>query len=272
MILWLFLGCGSDTVEPQRSPILGDNNTRLIHVPAGSYLIGKVGEGIPIDEGPPFRFRTEGFYLQEKEVSNQQYAVFLTKKGFSLEEAARYVGLRGSSTHPANIAYTGKRFRASFGYEHYPVTAVSFAGAELYCNYWGMRLPTEFEWEIAAKGGTEHSYPWGEERNNEYANIAKKWQVSLQMPIQESASYSPNAYGLYDMIGNAAELTSSTYSAYPSSEQLMVLEDDNRRVLRGGDWSSSWEDARVTARESIHRDARGFYKGAVGFRCAKDTP
>lgn len=266
MIFWFLLGCGSQ-MGSQQPPIQGKNDTLFLHVPAGEYSIGTDDSTLPLDEQPHFKMNIDGFYLQQFEVTNRQYANFLNEAEFSFDMAAQYIGLRGSSVRPSELAYTGNRFRASFGYEDNPVATVNYAGANAYCEWFGGRLPTEFEWEAAA-----YDYRDLEKNSEEYAQINKKWKYGERMPLAKVGSFPPSALGFYDLIGNVAELTSSNYRLYPASDKTVVMDTRSRRVLRGGDWSTTSEELRLTMRLGIRPKVRGLFDGSVGFRCAKDMP
>lgn len=262
---------GCSDVQVQKPPISAKNDTIFIHIPAGKYPIGAKDDPMANqDEGPYFFVHTEGFYLSETEVSNAQYANFLNDIATTWEQANQLVGLRGGSLRPTEIAFTGKRYRPSFGYEQHPVSTISYKGAVAYCEWLDATLPSEFEWEIAAKGKQEElRYTWGSEEDSSKANIGEQWVMGSKMPTRKIKSYAANGFGLYDMVGNVAEMTSSDYQPYPSVKKEIQLDDKKRKVVRGGDWYSTWEAARLTARRAIPPSSRGVFDGAVGFRCMR---
>ena len=90
----------------------------------------------------------------QTEVTNTQYSEFLNRLKYEPEDIGEFIGIRGYCT-PLRSKHTGTRFRPSYGYEDHPVMTVSYRGAELYCETNKARLPTEMEWEIAARGGLQ---------------------------------------------------------------------------------------------------------------------
>lgn len=270
MILWFLLGCTSSSFSLQKGvqqpPLRAQNDTIFLHVPAGTYEIGTNEESLPRDERPKQSVYLDEFYLQQYEVTNKQYAEFLNSLGFSFDMAALYVGLRGSSIRPSELAYTGNRFRASFGYENHPVATVNYEGARAYCEWIDARLPTEFEWEAAAFDYRDLNWDNPEEQ----AQINQEWKYGAKMPIVAVGSFPPSSLGFYDLIGNVSEVTSSTYKPYPSSDSSIVMDAKKRMVLRGGDWATTLTELRITSRIGIRPKIRGLFDGGVGFRCARD--
>ena len=129
---------------------------------------------------------------------------------------------------------------------------MSWHAAAAYAEWTGKRLPTETEWEKAARGGlVGQKYPWGDSIDATKANYG--WNVGDTVPVRR---YPRNGYGLYDMAGNVWEWC---YDAYEG--------DADSRVLRGGSWLDSARFVRVSARGW---STRMFTSSYIGFRCAKD--
>ena len=105
LLLLIVISCE----QKQREPHLGKNNTTFVHIPAGKYQVGS--SSASIDEGPSFFAETDGFYIMETEVTNGQYVNFLNEQQLTPESASQYLGIRGHSTRPTQIAFTGKRYR-----------------------------------------------------------------------------------------------------------------------------------------------------------------
>jgi len=171
-----------------------------------------------------------------------------------------------------HIQYIDDVFSAETGFEDHPVVMVSWFGAKAYCDFFGWRLPTEDEWEKAARGTDTRAYPWGDEikRNqaNYYSsqNLLKKllgpasrttpvgyYNGGINNKYQTEAGISP--YGLYDMAGNVWQWTGSIYP------------DQHYRYMRGGSFMNYEYNLRVWARNSAGPD---YYSIATGFRCARD--
>jgi formylglycine-generating enzyme required for sulfatase activity len=158
----------------------------------------------------------------------------------------------------------------------HPVVNVSWQDAQNFCNWVGGRLPSEAEWEKAARGSLEgKSYPWGDEPPicvagalNGANFVGVGCPGTSTMPV---GSFAPNEYGLYDMAGNVLEWVSSLYKPYPynAADGREDMNSSGDRVLRGGAWGNLEFDIRSYLRYANSPDDTGSY---VGFRCARDVP
>jgi len=168
----------------------------------------------------------------------------------------------------SRIHRSGGKLSIESGYAKHPVVGVTWYGAVAYAKWVGKRLPTEAEWEIAARGGSQGVlYCTGNDIEKSQANFFTSDTTAVM-------SYAPNDYGLYDVAGNVYEWISDwyAYNYYETSAQ----EPDNPRgpiqgvyrVLRGGCWKSLKEDLRCSKR---HRNNPGTVNGTYGFRCAQDV-
>lgn len=171
-----------------------------------------------------------------------------------------------------------ERFSSIPEYENHPVTMVSWFGANAYCQHYGWRLPTEVQWEKAARGselvdGHGLPFPWGEEIEGNNANYYSSFDLLEKMygklgnttPVgfYNGNTYdgyqtldSPSPYGLYDMAGNVWQWMGDDY------------EDQHYRMMRGGSYYTYEVDLRVWKNNSAHP---AYYSPQVGFRCARDT-
>lgn len=169
------------------------------------------------------------------------------------------------------IEFDGTRFTVQPGYENHPMTMVTWFGARGYCQYYGWRLPTEMEWEKAARGADARPFPWGNEIQRGNANF-----YSSRDPFEDMSSFgsrttpvgfyngkkyggyqtidSPSPYGLYDMAGNVWQWTGDVY------------EGMHYRFLRGGSKDVYDMDLRVWVRNNA---TPTYYSPGAGFRCAK---
>lgn len=169
------------------------------------------------------------------------------------------------------IEFDSSRFSAQSGYENHPMTMVSWFGARGYCQYYGWRLPTEMEWEKAARGTDTRPFPWGEEITRESANYYASRDPFEDMsnfgsrtsPVgfyngQKYGDYqtldSVSPYGLYDMAGNVWQWTGNVY------------EGMHLRFLRGGSKDTYEMDLRIWVRNNA---TPTYVSPGVGFRCVR---
>jgi len=219
----------------------------MVPIPDGKFLMGssdeearqvihqlgggEVTEDIQwfMAEKPQREVHVDAFHIDKYEVTNAQYKKFVDA---TLHRAPR---------HWENNTY-------SAGEDNLPVVYVSWEDANAYCRWAGKRLPTEEEWEKAARGNDARIWPWGNKFDPMKCNV-ESWEGSGPKPI---GSYSDGVspYGIYDMAGNVWEWTDSWYDAYPGSDYSSTEFGKKFRVLRGGSW--------------YHYDSLG----PIGARCA----
>ena len=148
----------------------------------------------------------------------------------------------------------------------HPVVNITWGEAVAYCDWIGGRLPTEAEWEHAARGGLDgRLFPWGNEftgQANARHNL-KSEQFNFTAPV---ATFPPNAYGLHDMSGNVWEWTASTFTRTHAHEP--GNEVHNLRTIKGGGWDNLIPRLRVSERAALSRTGR--HNLYVGFRCVRD--
>lgn len=266
------------TSTPTSIPTLapGDTQTRasdgmvMVYVPAGRFVMGSA-EG-DADEQPRHEVTLTGAWMDRTEVTNAQFAAFLTDQGNRITEGTPWLDL----THDACriVAEGGEAgvdvvYRPEEGFASYPVVAVSWYGAAAYCGWIGGRLPTEAEWEYAARGATGLAYPWGQAFECALCNAADETcdgyaEAAPVGNFPEGASWC----GTVDLAGNVWEWVADWYDAtyYQRSEfrDPPGPEEGTSRVVRGGSWRS---DAKGVRGSSRFWHAPSYVEDSLGFRC-----
>ena len=261
----------------------------LISLPGGEFLMGSDdGEGEPADgEGPARPVRLSTFRIARTAVTNRQFAAFVEATGY-----VTYAEEVGSSfdapwwretpgacwSRPEGI---GSDWR---GRGEHPVVHVSWHDAIAFCDWAGLRLPTEAQWEYAARGGLQgRRFPWGDELTPGGEHVCNVWQgrfpalndgVDGFTGTAPADAFPPNGYGLHNVVGNVWEWCADGFSAsHPAGLQLDPIgpETSERRVIRGGSYlchESYCFRFRVAARSANMPEATA---GHMGFRCAADA-
>lgn len=256
-------------------------------IPAGEFLQGQFNEDMSIDYD---------YEMMVTDVTNAQYAEFLNRAladGSARLDENEVVGFYpgdkfGNGRHEVEIKagdyiyqpvdgpalrlkFDGAKFTALEDWANHPVTMVSWFGARAYCEYYGWRLPTELEWEKAARGTDGRPFPWGEKVTRNSANY-----LSSRDPFENMGTFgsrttpagfyngsvydgyqtldSASPYGLYDMAGNVWQWTGNVY------------ELQHYRYMRGGSKDVYENNLRVWSRNNA---TPTFVSPAVGFRCAR---
>ena len=231
--------------------IAGDIDSSMVLIPGGEFEMGK-GHEKGYDYSPAHTVKIDSFYMDNQKVTNAEYFQFCTKTGYKLPEF-----------------WNTDLFKCGEKYPNYPVVGISWMDATKYAEWAGKRLPTEAEWEYAARGGLiNKDYPNGNEWTKERAvQKTSGWQ-NLTSPVKKQP---PNGYGLYDMSGNVWEWVADYYSAdyYSESEfhNPTGPKTGTFRVIRGGSWHSGPMCKKVYFRKGLPGPWCDF---AVGFRCVKD--
>lgn len=211
-------------------------------IPEG-YLT--LGSDDPSDNDRPLhRVLVKSFYLDTHEVTNQDYKQFCDATG---RQPPPYWK---DKTYPKEL-------------ERHPVVQVSWLDALAYARWAGKRLPTEAEWERAAKGPNNYRYAYGNSYDAQKANTETGKTSAV-------GSYPANEFGLFDMTGNVCEWTSSLYLPYPyrESDGREDSQTGGARVLRGAGYSSNEKDARCLVRQ---KELPDHGSPLLGFRCARDA-
>lgn len=214
------------------------------------------------EETPKHGVTIKSFYMDRTEVTNAQFKIFLEQHPEWRKEKIAATLHNGKYLRHWN----GNDFPT--GQADYPVVFVSWYAATAFCNAQGKRLPTEAEWEFAARGGLAgKEFPWGDELPDKArANFS---QSGVNEPVAVG-SYVANGYSLHDMAGNVWEYLADEWQKYPGiAKRDDFLQVKTRRSLRGGSYGGSTINLRVTYRDSHLPENAAEH---VGFRCAMTSP
>ncbi len=315
-----------------RSKKLADTSG-MVWIPGGEFIRGAQVPGEYRREYPPHRVQVAGFFMDSTEVTNAQFAAFakateyttIAEREIDWEEMRKQLppGIpkpADSLLAPGSLVFdppatpvsldnhhqwwkwkTGVNWQHPTGEEsniqdlmNHPVVHIAYEDAQAYCNWRGGTLPTEAEWEYAAKGGLKDArFSWGDEDPIENPNLANIWQGTF--PNENKAldgyagtapvaSFPPNGYGLYDMAGNVWEWCSDLFAEnhYHELAGLKICYNPagpkksfdsrepyagNKRVIKGGSYLchvSYCENYRPTAREATSEDSGMPH---LGIRC-----
>ena len=252
----------------------------MVHIPSGKFIMGidKITppsiKGVKLkpwsreafhDEGPAHLVELSSYHMDKYEVSNAEFTEFLKATG-----------------HAAPAYWDDPRLNKP----NQPVVGVNYADATAFCEWKEKRLPTEAEWENAARGPEGLRYPWGDELNPKLANYAKNHPAT--MPV-DSLAEGASAYGVHHMAGNVFEWVSDWYDprfyekgtvmVNPTGPEKPVwlggtglyvdrLTVGEKRVIRGGSWVAT-ETSMTTTHRFWNHPLNNSYGVGLGFRCAK---
>jgi len=248
MVLLLLVFCsGSMAVQPEEG---------MVYIPAGEFIMGsdekdfeKIGGIVAVDETPRRKVNVKAFYMDKYEVTNRQYKEYVgSLKANGIKAFSHY----NDEGIPVPDRWSVEDYPEGQG--EYPVVDVDWYMANKYCAYAGKRLPTEEEWEKAARGTDGRVYPWGDEYEVGYSNSRLYWEAGHKRPkriwearIKKTDPESKwielpvgtfekdvSPYGVHDMSGNIMEWTSSLYRPYPGNPLKRDIDNLELYVLRGG--------------------------------------
>ena len=260
---------------PVTPPIAGPDG--MVLIPAGSFEMGSDDAEADADERPVHTVHLDAFYMDVYEVTNAQFKAFVDANP---QWQKHNIDAKFHSSRSYLLQWSGNDYPA--GSADYPVVEVTWYAAMAYAEWAGKRLPTEAEWEYAARGGlVGKKYPWGDaeptlaDANYGYDEDGDRRETRISI-----GSYAANGYGLYDMAGNVWEWCLDAYDAdfYAASDNsrnpiaggevdnFTTIPTDPLRVLRGGSWYSSAQGLRVANRGwETPSSAYIFF----GFRCVR---
>lgn len=258
----------------------------MVYIPGGSTRIGS--DGMFVDETPSFEATVDPFLLDRHPVTVAEFSAFVDATGYETEaEGFGNSAVLDGRTHAWTLI-DGATWRKPLGpdgpdaKDDHPVTHVSWNDATAYADWAGKRLPTEIEWEHAARsaGATAGPYWWGSEPPDKHNQRANIWQG--EFPLRNTGddgflftspvgAFGETELGLTDMAGNVWEWTADWFRPYSERERPYEPDASSERVQRGGSFlcHASWcQGYRVSARSRSTPESSLFH---VGFRCAKDV-
>ncbi|XP_019736403.1 formylglycine-generating enzyme [Hippocampus comes] len=262
-----------DANEMQSDTQAGENMlSQMVLIAGGEFLMGTDNPGIPSDgEGPQRRVHVDSFYMDIQEVTNRQFQSFTNVTGYVtqaekfgdsfvfegiLSETVKSQITQAVAVAPWWLPVKGANWRQPEGPDSnitdrmdHPVVHISWEDAASYCTWANKSLPTEAEWEYACRGNLkDRLYPWGNRLNPKGQHYANLWQG--EFPHNNSAedgyvktspvmSFPANAFGLFDMVGNAWEWTSDWWTVHHSTEQQhnpTGPPTGTNKVMKGGSY------------------------------------
>lgn len=248
----------ADAVPP------GSDGAPMVKVPAGPFPMG-VPPGDRDggrDEYPRHEVSLDTYEIDLYEVTNARYQAFIKSTAHRVPQ---------NPNNPTRNLWQGETVSDTLADR--PVVNVDWADADAYCRWAGKRLPTEAEWEKAAKGNTDHRFPWGNvEPTNKHLNFNQKWIGEKTLMPVGSYEAGKSPYGAYDMAGNVWEWVHDWYDPryYEKSPGKNPKGPDSgtKRVLRGSGWQNETPTVRIFTRVESDPTVRN---ESTGFRCARDA-
>lgn len=249
----------------------------MVLIPSGSYLMGSTPAQTTALIDKDNRLSTDFFHTEHPQHSASLSAFYIDRYPVTNAQYAAFIAATGHPTpkYWTHAPYMGVEAPFPIGVKHstHPVVGVSYTDALAYCKWAGKRLPTEAEWEKAARGGlVNQNYPWGNESSRDHANTAGIWGKDKWQWTSVVGSFPPNGYGLYDIAGNVFEWCADWYAPdyyqYSQHQNPRGPETGQTRVLRGGSWSNNLlgiYQMRCAYRFHARPETRTL---TIGFRCA----
>ena len=218
------------------------------------------------DEEPVHEVTLDTFWIDKYEVTSAKFAEFLNSHP---EDSTRYIELGSAVT----IEVKDGRYQPRPGLERLPANRISWYGADVYCRWRDKRLPTEAEWEKAARGTDERIFPWGNRfPHNDFVTFRRKFSeygFDVMQPV-DALPGGQSPYGVYHMAGNVWEWVGDwyedSYYEHSPAKDPQGSENGISKVLRGGNWYYKAYYMRTTYRFNEYPDA---FKIWQGFRCAQ---
>jgi len=256
------LGVGSVRISPK-------DGMRMVYVPAGEFRMGS--NDYQDDEKPIHNVYLDAYWIDQYEVTNGMYAKCIKAKrcGLPFPDEMSMIFISSEQQFLLNGPIDSKfldHLTNDPDFFSQPVTNIFWDNANAYCHWVGRRLPTEAEWEKAARGLDRRTYPWGEKVDCTKANLYSCVDNPSRVGSFEEGQ---SPYGVYDMAGNAMEWVAdwydSTYYQESPYENPLGPKTGLYRVFRGGSWNSEAPSSRTTNRPGY---VANLPNEVIGFRCA----
>ena len=254
----------------------GSEGPEMVWIAAGTFRMGDIRGTGSSDEKPVHEVSVERFAIGRYPVTVGEFQQFVKATSYNTEAEkgdGAYVRKEGKWQRVKDANWRNPYFPQT---ANQPVVCISWHDVMVYIEWLSQqtkqqyRLPTEAQWEYAARAGTETDYSWGNDIGKNRANCdgsGSQWSDKQTSPV---GSFEPNPFGLYDTVGNVWEWTCSKYEdSYQGAEQHCLSKDDgSRRVVRGGSWDSEPTFARVSFR---FHDGWNVWdrSGVLGFRVVR---
>ena len=305
------MGCGSSPTEDNEKSFEQPDKKDMVLIPAGEFLMGSSEGKEAYDEYPQHKVYLDSYYIDKYEVTIEKFREFCEATGYVTDAERKGMGEVwnpiNNFSHWTMYYFKGVNWRCPDAWRHghqhpkawkddivdindivdimdlytihlscsddlnYPVTQVSWNDAQVYAKWAGKRLPTEAEWEKAARGIDGRRWPWGNVFNLDiegvtvHANIASDSLVPVG-----SFPTGVSPYGVYNMAGNVQEWVADWYApdyySYSPNNNPKGPEDGTSRVLRGGSWRHQKGYHVYSARREYQTP--DYSSNFIGFRCA----
>jgi len=249
----------------------GSSGPEMVVIPAGQFRMGDIQGGGSSDEKPVHRVSVKRFAMGRYEVTVGEYLRFVRKTGSHapewMETGSDYNIKTGTDNHYKNLG-------SALTNENHPIVGISWHDAVAYAEWlstqtgYTYRLPTEAEWEYAARAGTDTKYWWGNDIGSNKANCSNSYCKDRFEYTSPVGSFNSNPFDLYDTVGNVWEWTCSEYeNKYNGKEKKCTSKNRARRpVVRDGSWSDVAGGVRTADRG---RNSHDYRDSVVGFRLAR---